>query len=189
MAKDKKKARKSQATIVFLDESGISTCSNLIRTWAPIGNTPIIKNKLSYKKISVIGAICTKSSGRKGKMFFRLHPNKSVKAFDCVEFIKQLQQNIKGKLIIIWDHLRSHHSNKVLKYVQGQKKIEIEFLPAYAPELNPVEYGWSYLKTKPLANFPCYDFDSLKLKTKRSICQMRVEKRLVKSFLNASGLF
>ena len=76
------------------------------------------------------------------RFYFRLFPG-SIKGPQIVEFLKALKAQIKRKLLIVWDGLGVHKSKLVREYVESLKgHVQIEFLPAYAPELNPTEYIW-----------------------------------------------
>jgi transposase len=85
--------------------------------------------------------------------YFRLFPG-AIKSPQVVEFREHLMRHLPGKLLIIWDGLRSHHSHLVWDFVRQQRgRLWLEFLPAYAPELNPVEYLWSHWKQHERPNF------------------------------------
>ena len=61
---------------------------------------------------------------------------------------------VPPRLLIIWDGLRAHRSRRVRDYVDSTRgRVQLAFLPPYAPELNPVEYLWAWLKRHALANF------------------------------------
>jgi transposase len=93
--------------------------------------------------------------------YFRLFPG-SIKAPQVIEFLKHLQQHIGGRLTVIWDGLPAHRSRLVREYVAQQHgSIHLERLPAYAPELNPVEYIWGYCKQHELPNLCPKDFAQL----------------------------
>ena len=98
--------------------------------------------------------------------YFRLFPG-AIKSPQVVEFLEHLMRHLPGKLLIIWDGLRSHHSRLVWDFVRQQRgRLWLEFLPAYAPELNPVEYLWSHWKHHELPNFCPTSFAQLTLKRK-----------------------
>lgn len=70
------------------------------------------------------------------------------------EGLKALKAHFRQPLLILWDGARPHHSRLVRDYADSTDgHIEISFLPPYAPELNPVEYLWGWLKRHALANF------------------------------------
>ncbi len=148
------------------------------RTWAPSGKTPILRQVgRSHTKVSVIGAICAKPGRRcyaKVKGFFRLYPKQNIDAAKCREFLRQIASSIKGPIIVVWDRLNAHRSVKVRKFVDNTNgKIQLEYFPPYAPELNPIEYGWAHLKGHVLANYAAKNADELFATTKRGICKTR----------------
>ena len=87
------------------------------------------------------------------RCYFRLFTG-TIKSEQIVLFLKALRQQLRQRLLIIWDGLRAHRSRLVRDYVDNtHEHIQLAFLPAYAPELNPVEYLWAWLKRHALANF------------------------------------
>lgn len=84
---------------------------------------------------------------------FRLHEG-AVKQGQVVEFLKALKTHYRRPLLILWDSARPHRSRLVRDYADSTEgHLQIRFLPPYAPELNPVEYLWAWLKRHALANF------------------------------------
>ena len=189
MEKDCKECAKEKATIVFADEAGIQMAGNVKRTWAPCGETPIIQQVTrSYRKVSAMGAIAVTPAGRRVRGFFRLLENQNFNTDACIAFLEQLKQNIKGNITLVWDRLLAHKSKKMLSYLDRQTRLKVHYLPAYAPELNPVEYMWSYLKSNPMANRSHFDSSSLKVKAKAAMCEIRTDSDLLKSFIKHSPL-
>lgn len=157
------------------------------RTWAPAGETPKIRHKTrSHKKVSAIGAIAVKYSGRHPRMMFRLLEGQNANSQVFVQFLSQLLQNIDGNIIVIWDRLVAHRSKVVTQWLEKNSRIETEFFPPYAPELNPVEYLWSYLKMNGLANLAATDLEELYSESKKSLCNIRKSKNIIKSFIDHS---
>ncbi len=146
VARDKKKARRQRRLIVFLDESGLSTRPTRVRTWAPRGRTPLLQETFNWKSLSLIGGLA------RLRFYFQMHAG-SIKGPQVVEFLQHLQRHLPGKFLILWDGASIHRSALVQDYVAStQGRIAVERLPAYAPELNPVEYIWGHLKTHEIAN-------------------------------------
>lgn len=86
------------------------------------------------------------------RFYFQIHKG-SIKSPQVIEFLEHLQRHIPGRLLILWDGAPIHRSTLVRDYVAATKgRILIEALPAYAPELNPVEYMWAHLKSHEIAN-------------------------------------
>lgn len=174
---------------MFADEAGIQMAGNVKRTWAPCGETPVIKQVTrSYRKVSAMGAIAVTPAGRRIRGFFRLLENENFNTDSCIAFLEQLKQNIKGKIRVVWDRLLAHKSKKMMLYLDRQTRLKVDYLPAYAPELNPVEFMWSYLKSNPMANRSHFDSSSLRANAKAAMCDIRKDDDLLKSFIRHSPL-
>ena len=134
--------------IVFVDESGLSERPTRVRTWAPKGKTPVIRFHFNWTHISAIAALT-----RTGCMF-RLHKG-SIKKEQHVDFLKALRAHLRQPLLVVWDGLKAHHSRLVSDYAASTGgDIELAFLPSYAPDLNPVEYLWAWLKRHLISDLP-----------------------------------
>ena len=84
--------------------------------------------------------------------YFRLYPG-TVKSPQVIDFLEALLQHISGPLLIVWDRLAAHRSGMVRDFISGRgDRLWVEYLPSYAPELNPVEHIWSYWKQHQLPN-------------------------------------
>ena len=98
----------------------------------------MLQYSFSWKQLSVIAGVSF------WRFYFRLYGG-TIRTPQVIEFLKALQATIGKKLLIIWDRLQAHRSKLVRQHVEAQRgAIALEFLPAYAPELNPVEYLWSH---------------------------------------------
>ena len=106
----------------------------------------MLHETFNWKSLSIIGGLAL------WRFYFQMHTG-SIKSPQVVEFLGHLQRHIPGKLMILWDRAPIHRSLLVRNYVAGTRgRIVIEGLPAYAPELNPVEYMWGQLKSHEIAN-------------------------------------
>lgn len=104
-------------------------------------------------------------------------------------FVKHLLRHIRGRLILIWDNLNTHKARSVRELVAVHKiRLSMEYLPAYAPELNPDEWVWRHLKHVELANFAPYDLHELKTGLRLAVQRVRMRPKLMRSFLKASAL-
>ena len=170
--------RKWQAMLYFQDESGISLTPVLGRTWAPKGKTP--KVKVTGKR----GGFCVTSAiSPAGKLIFRIEKGK-VKAVQHIEFLKQImKQHLHRKIIVIEDSAPVHKAKKVDNFVeQNKKRLAIYRLPSYAPELNPTEHVWAYLKAHELKTHRAQNTDELKHLVKRKMQSIQMKKQLIHSF-------
>ena len=172
MACLKKKARQQRRTIVFIDESGLSTRPTRVRTWAPHGQTPVLHETFNWKSLSIIGGLAL------WRFYFLMHAG-SIKSLQVVEFLNHLQRHLRGKILVIWDGAPIHRSLLVKNYVASTKgRLVVERLPAYAPELNPVEYMWGHLKTHEIANLVATQAWELSFEATAALRRMR-RRRLV----------
>jgi transposase len=173
----------------FQDESGISERPFVSTTWAPKGKTPIIKSTGSWKSLALSGVIICTPCGMKSKMYLKVFHG-TIKAKDIIRFLKELKRQLKGKKILLfWDGLPAHRAKIVKEYIESQKNwLKTERFPAYAPEGNPIEYLWSSMKRKDLANCPPQGLPDLKRKIRASKRRLSNPK-LLKGFLKASKLY
>ena len=153
--------------IVFIDESGLSTRPTRVRTWALRGQTPLLQETFNWKSLSIIGGLALL------RFYFQFHKG-SIKGAQVVEFLQHLQRHIPGKILILWDGAPIHRSALVRDYIAGtQGRIAVERLPAYAPELNPVEYMWGHLKTHEIANLLVTQAWELSMEATAALRKMR----------------
>lgn len=121
--------------------------------------------------------------------YFRLFAG-SIRSAQVIEFLGHLLRHVGGKVLIVWDGLSVHRSGAVREFVrQQQGRIWLEFLPAYAPELNPTEYIWGHLKQHELANFCPKDLSELSVQAIRALKRMRRRPSLVTAFWQQAELF
>lgn len=179
----KKNAESKGQTIVFVDESGLSQRPHRVRTWAPRGQTPVLQFHFNWKTLSVMAGITW------WNFYFRLFPG-SIKAPQIIEFLTHLMRHLRRPLLVIWDGLPGHRSHDVRDFVRAQgDRLTLEFLPGYAPELNPVEYIWSYLKQHELPNLCPRELWQLSDAARGALRRMRRRPTLVRAFWKQADLF
>lgn len=145
------RAKAEGADIYWGDETGVSNQDQTGRSYAPKGQTPVRKAFARKVSSSMISAITNK-----GEVRFMLY-RKSMTAELFVEFLKRLVRSSKKKVFLIVDNLRAHRAKKVIKWLSdNSKRIEVHYLPAYSPDLNPDEFLNNTLK-KQLAKEPPVD--------------------------------
>ena len=176
------KADKEERTIIFVDECGFSQKTTAKKTWAPSGQTPVLEMNFNWDKLSVIGGISLKS------IWFQIH-EESVKSARVTAFLDQLKRYVKGNLLIIWDGLPAHRSKVVAQYLSEQQgRILVERLPAYAPELNPIEYLWGNVKGNDLANFSPKELWELCTAAREALIKKRRRPKLIRAFWRQTEL-
>jgi DDE superfamily endonuclease len=156
VAPHQKRAAAESAWLVFFDESGISLIPPVRRTWSQRGHTPILRHRTAWKRASMAAALGYRPDGTKARLCFHLQQD----AYDTdslIGVLEQLAGFYRGqRVVLLWDGLSAHWSYKMRAHLDTQRDwLTVERLPAYAPELNPVEFLWANLKGKggELANF------------------------------------
>lgn len=175
--------------LVHIDESGFSQKPSIRRTWSPRGVTPILKAPCNWQRLSALGALAVAPDRQRVRAFLALHPG-NVRGERVVSFLRGLRRHLRGRVLVVWDRLACHRSAETRRYLAANKHwLEIELLPAYAPELNPVEYLWSYLKGKDMTNFAPDDLSSLARQVRRKARRVRNDTDLLWGFLKHSTLY
>jgi transposase len=183
MACPKKKARQERRTIVFIDESGLSTRPTRARTWAPRGQTPVLQETFNWKSLSIIGGLAL------WRFYFQMHPG-SIKSPQVIAFLQHLQRHIPGPILILWDGAPIHRSILVKNFITSTRgRILVQALPAYAPELNPVEYMWGHLKTHEIANLIVAQAWELSLEATAALRRMRRRKCVIAACYSQAELW
>jgi transposase len=137
----KKAAKKCGATIYWGDESAIRSDYHSGTTWAPRGQTPVIKTTGARFSVNMLSAISSK-----GHMRFMV-TDKTCTIPVFIDFLKRLLFRQKGPVFLIADGHSVHKSKKVKAFVESTEgKLRLYYLPGYSPELNPDETVWAYVK-------------------------------------------
>ncbi len=177
------------AWLAFLDESGFSQRPPIRATWAPRGQTPILREPFNWKRLSGIGAVLTTPDTKHLRWFLAVHPG-GIRAPQIVRFLNALSRHRRKKVILLWDRLPAHRSRIVKKTIQAHRSwLHIEWLPAYAPELNPVEPFWDHLDDTVLANTPVDNLIRLRRRVHSGLRHLRHHPSITKGFLRYTGLF
>lgn len=162
--------------IVFVDESGLSQRPTRIRTWAPVGKTPQLEFNFNWKTLSAMAGVSLY------QFYFKLIDG-AVKAPHVIAFLRQLQGRIGRPMLVVWDGLGAHKSLLVREYVAETKgQVALAYLPAYAPELNPVEYLWGHWKHHEIPNLCAETLALLGHHARRALRRMQRRPSLVKAF-------
>lgn len=121
--------------------------------------------------------------------YFRLYPG-AVKSPQVVDFLQALERHIRGPILLVWDRLSAHRSRLVRDHLDSlHGRVHVEYLPAYAPELNPVEYVWGYWKQHELPNVCPKDYWQLSDGARRTLRRMRRRPRIITAFWRQASLW
>lgn len=174
---------------MFLDESGFLMAPLVRRSWAPAGQTPVLYQRgAHHRKVSAIAALCVSPQRDAVHFYFRLHPT-DISANQVMGFFRALDRELQSPWLLVWDRLNAHRARRTRDFLLARPWIRPCFFPAYAPELNPVEYAWSWLKTNPLANLARTELESLAGEARLAARSLQHRPSLLRSFLQHSPLF
>jgi transposase len=140
----RKRAQEENAKVFFGDESGIRSDYHSGTTWAPVGETPVVPSTGKYYRWNMISAI---SSEGEMRFFLRDAKEGNVNSSIFIEFLEKLLVGATSKIFLVLDNATIHHSRETRDYVCSvSDRLELFFLPPYAPELNPDELVWNQVK-------------------------------------------
>jgi transposase len=156
----------------------------LVRTYAPIGETPLLRVPLTWDHLSAISAITPA-----GHLYLMMQ-EEAFQGPAIVRFLRHLLRHLPGKLLVIWDGLPAHHGAAVREFLAqgGTERIHLERLPGYAPDLNPDEGIWRYLKGIELRNVCCRDLSHLRHELRKAAHRLRHKPDVIQAcFSQALG--
>lgn len=184
VAPGEKKAIEENRTIVFVDESGFYLLPAVLQTYAPVGETPVIHGYLTRDHLSAISGVTPD-----GKLYMMVQ-ERAYNGVDVIGFLKHLAHYVTGKLLVVWDRNPIHRSQAVKDYLAagGAERILLEMLPAYAPELNPDEGIWHYLKRVELKNVSCQDTSHLRIELRKAKERLRPKTDVLIGCVKQPGL-
>lgn len=132
---------------MFLDESGFLLVPPVQRTWAPVGQTPVLRHSYRRERLSVIGGLSVSPQRQRLGLYFQVWPW-NVTAVEVVGYLSQLLRHLRGEVIVLLDRCSIHRDRRVVAFCRAHPRLQLEWFPAYAPELNPEEYVWTQTKHK-----------------------------------------
>jgi len=158
------------------------------RSWSFRGHTPVLRQRgRAQLKVSAIAALCVLPKRDRVALYFRLHRDANINTERAMDFLEHLQRQLHTPIVLVWDSFQAHKGQLITQCVLP-RSAHLEYLPPYAPELNPVEYLWAYLKTNPLANDPAFDLHTLAHRARRAAHSVQRRQDLLRSFLRHTGL-
>jgi transposase len=178
----KKRAEKLSAAIFFLDEAGFQSDPPLGRTYGLKGTTPVVTSSGQRQSINVISAV--QASGG----FWAATYTGKLDAESFVVFLRDFMKG-RGKVFLVVDGHPAHKANLVKEYVASLKgRLELHFLPPYAPDLNPDEFVWNYMKNQGVSKKPLKKNESLRERVEQDLVAIQNNKKLVGSFFLAKSV-
>src|SRR5512142_2134759 len=180
----RRRAHRERRALVFEDESGFYLLPGVVKTYAPEGLTPVLREKQTRDHLSVMGGMTPE--GR----VYTLIRQESLNGLQCIEFLLHLRRVAGERLLVIWDGSPIHRRVEVRGVVARRGgRVWLEALPGYAPDLNPWdEGGWHYLKDVEMRNLVCRDLEELHQELDLAVGRLRQKPHLVRSFFAQAGL-
>lgn len=179
----KRRAKRAGARIFFLDEAGFQSDPPLGRTYGLKGQTPVVRTSGQRQNINVISAV-----NARGEFWAATYPGKlDAEAF--VAFLKNFLSGRRGKVFLVVDGHPAHKANLVKALVTRMKgRLELHFLPPYAPDLNPDEFVWSYMKGTGVSKKPLKQNESMRQRVEEDLIKIQGDRSLVRSFFRAKSV-
>ncbi len=177
------RAHRRGAKIFFLDEAGIRSDCVLGRTWAPKGQTPEVPTSGHRQAVNAISAV-----NARGEFWFQVYTQRLNKEL-FLRFLKAFLRGRRTPVMLVVDGHPAHRARLIAHYVQSlQGRLELHFLPGYAPELNPDEFVWNHLKRQGVSKQPLRQGESLRVRVHRDLERIRRAPALVRSFFRAPSV-
>jgi transposase len=167
-----------------VDEAGFYLLPLAVATWAPVGQTPLLPVKLTRDHLSAISGVT-----EDGRLFLQVR-QAAYDAEAVVAFRRVLLRKLPGNILIIGDGSPIHRAQPIKDFLKrgAARRVWLEQLPGYAPDLNPDEGIWNYLKRVELGNVCCPDLAALQLELIRARERLRHKRDIIRSCFSACGL-
>jgi transposase len=138
---------------VLIDESGFFLNPTVRRTYAPVGQTPVLQGFGRHRdKVSVIAALSVSPLAGRVGLYFATDAEAYLSNHGVADFLGQLLRHLRGRVLVVWDRGNNHRGDPIWELCGRYERLTLVELPGYAPELNPVECLWAYVKHGRLAN-------------------------------------
>ena len=186
MGPGKKNAARLGAHLVFIDESGFLLIPSVRKTWAPRGQTPLLRFWQRHDKISVISGLSVSPRRRRLGLYYQLHRT-NIRAPQVCAFLRHVLRHLRGAVIVLWDNGRIHRGPFIQDLCHAFPRLHVVRFPPYAPDLNPDEGVWSLAKAE-LANGRPDDVEILTAHLVASLTRLRRSQRDLRGCITQADL-
>jgi len=177
------RAKRVGAKIFFLDEAGVRSDQVLGRTWGLRGHTPEVSTSGRRQSVSAISAV-----NARGAFWYEIFSER-LNASRFVELLRHFMRRRTSPVFLVLDGHPAHFAKVVAQYVQRLAgRLELHFLPGYAPELNPDEFVWHHLKRQGVSKTPLRRDESLRARVESDLAAIQSRPALVRSFFDAPSV-
>ena len=171
----RRRAGKNGAEIFFLDEAGVRSDSALGRSYGLKGRTPVVKTSGKRQSTNAISAV-----NSRGAFWYNVYSGK-LNAASFIQFLRDFMKRRRKPVYMVLDSLPAHKAKSVETYVQSTEgKLELHFLPPYAPDTNPDEFVWNHLKQNGTSKKPLRANESLKDRVTGDLSAIQSDPALVR---------
>jgi transposase len=179
----RRRAKKRRAAIFFLDEAGVRSDAPLGRTWAPRGKTPIVPTSGQRQAVNAISAV-----NPRGAFWYRVFTGR-LNAGTFRTFLQAFLRGRRQPVFLVVDGHPAHRAHLIAQFVQAKRgRLELHFLPGYAPDLNPDEFVWNHLRQQGVTKTPLRQNESLHARVEADLATIKADRKLVRSFFAAPSV-
>jgi transposase len=192
LAPHKGGARRAGRAVAFLDETGHSFRARLGTTWAPRGHPPVLRRLSQRREVSSIAALVAPlgprgAAGDRPRLYAR-HFRGSIHGEQVIVALRYFRRRLGRPLVVVWDRLQAHRAKVVAAFVAAHPDdYAIEWLPAYAPDLNPEELCNGAVK-RDLLNAAPSSVEELHHMARRGFTRLGRRPAELRSFFRHAGL-
>lgn len=184
-----KKASADNAHLVLIDETGLFLSPLVRRSWSLVGQTPVLDADGGHRqKVSVIGGVSVSPARRRLGFYFATEPGGYFTAEKVTEYLRDLLRHLRGRVVVVWDRGGNHKGPVMRKFLASHRRLRLELLPPWAPDHNPVEAVWSWLKYGALANYTPEGIDPLDDAVIDRLIQLKFDPELLRALWDRSKL-
>ena len=158
----------------------------VLRTWAPRGQTPLVRHWDRRDRISAISGLSVSPVRQRLGLYYQWHHH-NIRQVEVCAFLSHLLRHLRGPVIVLWDRLRLHRLPPVHELCRRVPRLRLEYFPSYAPELNPDEQVWNLAKAR-LANGSPDDRFELALSVIEVLEQCRASQSRLRGCITYSRL-
>ena len=177
------RAKRRGADIFFIDEAGVRSDAALQRTWGAKGKTPTVATSGQRQHVNAISAV-----NALGAFWYDVYTG-SFNAACFIDKLKAFMRHRRRPVFLVLDGHPAHRAKIVAAYVQSLKgRLELHFLPGYAPDLNPDEFVWNHLRQNGVTKKPLKQNEKLKARVEEDLAVIKRNPRLVRSFFRAQSV-
>jgi transposase len=171
-----REVKRKQATILFEDETGLREDTPLATTWGERGRRPVVRTPGTRRRINVISAVSPH-----GRLWFRCYKG-NLNAALFIAFLTALLRDLRGQIVLILDKHPAHVAASTKAFIaERSNRLSVHFLPGYAPDMNPDEHVWGYLKQL-FRREPLGPQEDIHIAVAATMCNIQSQRDLVRTF-------